>query len=271
MALVAFHTGMTSGSIGTVAGKIAANNIINAFAPSHTVSISNHWSITFSPVIGFGSDGFTAGYFTSLNYSKGNFSVSLGEGAGNGYWGWNISAYSKSGHFGASYGQTSYSEKSFNGNLLGEQIVGTAGISYKSISFKLSNDRFAEKEDRWRTSAAELTIGMFSIGTYVYTNDGKKESSMVQDGPTVNSKAPLLGYNDKKAWINGKAYYSPFWLGVSNGNQLYRFGYSHPMVQNLTQNAVHKYLVPTPYYLDYQRFDTGFYSYYGNKNPVSIW
>jgi RHS repeat-associated protein len=42
MALVAFHTGMTSGSIGTVAGNIAANNIINAFVPSHTVSISKN-------------------------------------------------------------------------------------------------------------------------------------------------------------------------------------------------------------------------------------
>ncbi|MBR6262784.1 MAG: hypothetical protein IKR05_06155, partial [Prevotella sp.] len=271
MSLIALHTGIKSESIWNTAVKIGVNNLLNAFMPSSTIDIDNHFSITFTPMIGFGSDGFTAGVFTSLNYSNGEFTGSIGNGAGDGYWGWNVNTYFKSLHLGAGYGQTIYSEKSFNDNLLEGQKVGTISISYKSNSFSLSNDRFAQLEDRWRTSAAELTIGKFSVGTYVYTNDGKRESTIDGKEPFIDSKAPLLGYNKKKTWINGKVYFAPLWFGFSDGNQLYRFGYSHPIVQNLTQNAVHKYLVPTPYYLNYSRFHTGPYSYYGSKKPLSLW
>ena len=73
------------------------------------------------------------------------------------------------------------------------------------------------------------------------------------------------------AWIDGKVYSAPFWVGYRNGSQILRLGYSDSIVQNLTQNAVHKYLVKTPYFLDYSRFHSGVYSYYGFNNPLSMW
>ena len=270
MALIGYHSGNMAGSAWNIAGKVAVTNIANTFMPHITVPINEHFSLTSSPLFGYGSDGINIGIYNMLSYSDDDFTVSIGAGASDSYVGWNI--YAKSGNWGAGYGQTTYAESSYNGNLLGMQKIGTVSLSFLSNNLNLSNDRFAEKKDRWRTTAAELTIGKFSVGTYVYTNNGKEESLKIEENPTVDLKAPLLGFNKKmKAWRNGKVYFAPLWLGVSNENQLFRFGYSHPMVQNLTQNAVHKYLIKTPYFLDYSRFQYGLYTYYGNKNPLSIW
>lgn len=60
-------------------------------------------------------------------------------------------------------------------------------------------------------------------------------------------------------------------IGYKKGNQITRIGFSHSMVQNFTQNAVHKYATPTPYFLDYKNFKTGGYVYSGAYNRFSLW
>lgn len=255
-----------AGSVWANAGRIAANNSISSFMPSVTIPFGKHFSLSATPVFGFGTDGFSAGLFESVNYTNDNFSMSIGGGAGNDYMGWKASV--GIGDFGVGYGQTSFSERTFNGNHLGAQTVGTFSVSYKDASFSISNDLWGDRKDRWRTTAAELTIGSCSVGTYVYGNWGAEESN----GKTQDVSAPLLGRNEKmKAWENGKVYFAPLWIGYSNNNQVFRFGYSHPMVQNLTQNFVHKYITPTPYFLNYNNFKEGCYSYFGTLNPISIW
>jgi len=112
------------------------------------------------------------------------------------------------------------------------------------------------------------------IGTYIYTNWGNVESEQIDpdgDHTNPNAKAPILGANKKGAWKNGQVYNAPFWIGYRNGNQISRIGFSHSMVQNLTQNAVHKYLTPTPYFLNYDYFNSGLYFYSGYYNPFSLW
>ena len=270
MSLVGLHIGgKLTESVWSVAGKIATNNIVNTFMPSINIPFGNNFSVTTSPVFGFGSDGFTAGMYGSVNYTDENFAISLDGGVGNGYVGWK--AYARLGDVGFGFGKTTFSEKTFNGNYLGQQTNGTYSFSYKDIVFGISNDLWGDGEDRWRTTAAELTIGNYSVGTYVYGNHGKEESEEINGSKTVDLTAPLLGHNKREAWRNGKVYFAPFWVGYKHNGQLYRIGYSHPMVQNLTQNLVHKHITPTPYFLDYERFSEGFYSYYGKYNPISIW
>lgn len=77
----------------------------------------------------------------------------------------------------------------------------------------------------------------------------------------------IFACENQKSIIN----YAPFWIGFSRNGQSYRLGYSHPIIQNLTQNAVHKYVISTPYFLGYEKFKSGLYSYFGRNNPLSIW
>ena len=124
-----------------------------------------------------------------------------------------------------------------------------------------------------------MSIGNFTIGTHVAGNDGKTESSGKYD-----KAAKLFGHNYKYkdngdidlaesplAWKNGKVFSSPFWIGYKRGRQIYRIGYSDKNIQNCTQNFVHKYLIPTPYFLNYQEFASGVYMYSGVYNRFSMW
>ena len=102
--LVALHTGGMAGTVWANAGRIAANNAINTFVPSVSIPLSCHTSFSFSPVFGFGTDGFTAGLSLGVNYTDERFSTSFVLGAGKGYAGWFVSA--KYGKLGAGVGNT---------------------------------------------------------------------------------------------------------------------------------------------------------------------
>ena len=61
-------------------------------------------------------------------------------------------------------------------------------------------------------------------------------------------------------------YLSPWFNG-----QVIRFGVSHPVVQNLTQNLVHKFKNGyAPFFLNYDYMYKGVYSYSGFDNPISL-
>ena len=100
---------------------------------------------------------------------------------------------------GAGFGKTYYGEQTVRGNVLGKQTVGAITLlAPGDVSFRLYNDMFGQSgHDRWRTSAAELTIGDFSVGTYVTTNDGKKESGI--HGYDPNIVDPYLGANPEES------------------------------------------------------------------------
>ena len=273
--LVALHTGGMAGTVWANAGRIAANNAINTFVPSVSIPLSCHTSFSFSPVFGFGTDGFTAGLSLGVNYTDERFSTSFVLGAGKGYAGWFVSA--KYGKLGAGVGNTTYGEGNFNNKLLGKQEVGTISLFYKDASLSISNDLFGDGSDRWRTTAVELKIGSYSIGTYVYTNHGGKESGWEEDSwkdtpeKDLYADEMILKITGKMyAWKKGCAYYAPMWLGFTQNGQLFRIGMSGKTIQRLTQNLIHK-LIDFPAYNAYSDYISNAYSYYGFHNPVSIW
>jgi hypothetical protein len=219
--------------------------------------------------MGLGTNGLSVGLNTSVIYSDGDFSIAAGAGVGTGYSGWNVGAQYKG--YGVGYGRTKYDESVVQGQSFKSQAVGTITGYFNHNSFSISNDLFwGDQEDRYRTSAAELTIGKLSIGTYIYTNDGKKESGGIDNG-TENESSPIWGNGKYGKWKNGEVYFAPAWIGYRNGNQITRIGYSARWIQDLTQNGIHKTISPTPFFLNYNYFRTGGYFYSGYYNPHSLW
>ena len=248
--------------------SMGINTIANSLFPPIYIPITDHFGLSVSPTFGFWGDGFTGGLNISTSYHNGDFTFSNTLGFTNNYYG----AYSEIGIDGVrlGYGRTYYDSY----DNVGSQTVGTFKLGIDKVSFALSNDLFAENhQDRWRTSAAELSIGNFSIGTYVITNDGQHESRAVDpNNPTTDRESPYIGLNKKKgAWKVGNAYMAPLWIGYKHGTNITRIGYSFKMVQALTQNLVHHTLVPTPDYTYYDEFYKGFTIYSGYYNPISLW
>lgn len=251
-------------------GQTGINTAVNSVFPSMYFPISNHFGISVSPAFAFGEGGFSAGLNMSKIYHNGDFKISSTIGIGSNFYGWfdEIGI----GDFHAGFGLTHYDSNSVNNSDIGSQTVGTGKLGYGNVSFTLSNDLFGEKhQDRWRTSAAELSIGRFSIGTYVITNDGQHESV---GSPDMTRPSLLLGPNKAKgAHTNGQVYFAPAWIGYRYNGQITRIGYSYKYVQVLTQNAVHHYFKPgaAPDFTYYDSFVKGLYTYSGYDNPLSIW
>lgn len=179
----------------------------------------------------------------------------------------------------ASYKELPSGETINTGYSLGEQTVGTITVQIDGWQLRVSNDCLGDGHDRWRTSAVEITKGNLTLGTSVTTNNGSLESyAMDTEKPCIKNGADYNPFSeenakirDKGTWKNGRAYSAPIWIGLKNGNTIYRFGYSHPEVQDKTQNYVHKNIIPTPLFKGYNLFKTGFYYYSGSNSPFSLW
>lgn len=154
------------------------------------------------------------------------------------------------------------------------QSVGSFTALWDGGSFRLENDFLMfNKQDRWRSNAAELAIGDFTVGTWLYNNDPKEqygEQDFNMEGTDLYGKKNRGQWG---AWNNGQTYASPFYFGVKTGNRIERIGYSSPWVQDRTQNVVHRN-VPfgrQHFYNKYDYFESGIYLYTGHYNSFSLW
>ncbi len=262
----------------TFAGNYAISSAVNSFMPGVTVPITDNFSVSMSMGLGVSSTGLGAGFNVSGNYSNGDFAASLGYGAGEGGSG-SYSGYGggiRIGDFGAGYYRTSYSGAN-------SQVVGGVSLSYKNVSFRLENDFFGDRHHRWRSNAAELTIGDFVIGTNLYNNDVGENAEIDYDGGMLLNNSCNRPHTYRKngvkitemlgAWANGQTYSSPLWVGFKMNGSVYHYGYSHPLVQDRTQNVVHKWFGPgrTNFFNRYDYFQRGTYNYFGYNNPYSLW
>jgi RHS repeat-associated protein len=266
--------GITSSTWNYV-GSMAINTVANQVMPPVTIPIGNNFGLSVSPAFGLGASGLTGGFNMTGVYSNEDFSIGAGIGVGGTYWGWNAAATYAG--WGGGYGRTYYGASEVMGHSFKPQTVGTYTGYFNHNSFSISNDLWGDKGDRWRTSAAELTIGKFSVGTYLYTNWGEDASGgkMVENSDEIENCIPPRPVGRKKngkmqTWTNGRPYSAPFWVGYRNGNQITRLGFSSEIVHNLTQNMVHKFM-DTPYYMMYDEFRRGGYFYTGYRNPLSLW
>jgi RHS repeat-associated protein len=242
---------------------------LNRFMPGFTIPVADGLSVSASIGVGFGTYGFGAGFNVSGNVKTPDYSLSLGYGGGIGGTG-SYSALGGSlgkGDFNIGYYSTSYSGAN-------SQVVGGISLAYKDVSFRIENDYFGDRHDRWRSNAFELSVGNFVVGSNLLNND-------VGDNPEIDYEGRnLLGkcnrakkHEDLGAYKDGQTYSSPLWFGFKKNNQVYRLGYSHKLVQDRTQNVIHKWFGPgrTHFFNKYNNFNQGLYGYSGYYNPYSLW
>ena len=228
---------------------------------------------------GFGVFGGSISGRISHNIDQ-NWRISAGAGMGRNHWG--IQAGATYRDFGLSYGQTFYRNTVDigAGGRLHPQNVGNLSLLAPGGSFRIENDFLAfNGQDRWRTSAWELTVGDWSIGSSVFTNDPRGMENVA-----IGDRVDLLGTNlqgrlnrhGNGAWRFGNVYFAPLWIGHRVGNTMSRIGYSCRRVQCRTQNWVHRngFLhLPfgrTHYFNRYGRMHEGWYGFSGIYNPFSL-
>jgi hypothetical protein len=261
--------GLTTNTTWNAIINSSANTVVNTFMPSISVPLSENIGITFSPAFGFGPGGFTSGINFGAYYTNGDLSIDMTYGISDtfsGYYG-----YATIDGWGLGYGKSFYSSSYCVGANADSQITATWGAYFHGdVSFRISNDLWGDGKDRWRTTSAELSVDNYSVGTYVVTNYGETEGG----GRDQNRKAPWpVGRNLNRgygAWNDGKVYSAPLWVGFKSNNRVLRYGLSYPVVQNLTQNLVHRGFGKAPFYLNYDDMKRGLYSYYGYDNPISM-
>ena len=123
--------------------------------------------------------------------------------------------------------------------------------------------------NRFKPNAVEIGYGDFSIGTYVCTNDGMKESGY-QYETWDEEKKRIGGKRGEKAWPTGIVHSSPVWFGYKRGNMVQRIGVNAPFAQQATQNLLHK-IINYPQYNLYLNSQATPYYYIGTTNPLSLW
>lgn len=243
------------------AGKSALTSAIGSIMPGMSIPIGD-FSIGISAGLGISGGSIVPGINVSAGYDDGNFRISGGVGSFGNSRSWGGGVTYKG--FGLSYAQSKFS---------GEHTQKTgAWTAYGwGGSLKLDNDIFAEHQDRWRTGGVEIGIGNFVIGARVYTNYTNRNEGV------IDKPSPTWGPNNNgyKTWENGKVFSSPAWVGYRNGNQVFRYGYSHWKVQDVAQNGLHQsrtlHFANTHYFLDYSEFNKGIFNYYGYYNPYSLY
>lgn len=225
---------------------------------------SGDFTFTAGGAIGLG--GFYAGGSVSYQSPSG-FGISVGGGAGNNFYGGGVSINYEG--YGVGYYRTKYGASSDNPTGgPAPQLVGGMSLFAPGGSFRVENDVFAPGgHDRWRTNAWELTIGKWSIGSSIHTNDARGENKGI-DKKSIN---PLGKYND------GQVYSAPLWVGYRSEFGISRAGFSDKNVQHYQQNElVHRRgivgieYVKSPWFTKYDSFQRGIYGYSGPYNPYSL-
>ena len=250
-------------------GNTSVSAGIDPFALGISATITHRsGDFTYSTSGGIGIGGFYAGGSASYE-SPGGLGISVGGGiAGNSYsYGGSLSLNGG----GVGYYRTTYGSSSDNpSGTANPQTVGGVSFFGKNWSFRVENDFKligGDGSDRWRTNAWELTVGKWSVGSSIYTNDARGE------GEGIDYDVP----NKHGRYKNGQVYSSPLWVGYRSGNSISRIGFSHTQIQHQQQNIlVHKHGIigleapKAPWFTNYDYFQRGIYGYAGFYNSYSL-
>lgn len=248
---------------------------LDVFAMGISISASHQeGELGIGGSVGVGIGGFNASGSISYQSSSG-YGISFGGGTGN-------NSYSYGGSvnyngYGIGYYQTHYGSSSNNpSGSPNPQTVGGITLFGKNWSARMENDFLAGTGDKWRTGAFEVSVGKFSVGFSIYTN----EQTNPPDKFDKTAKSPIWGANNRPrkgetlgGWINGLVYDAPIWLGYNTGMGISRIGYSHRYVQDFFQNGIHKWIPfgHQNYYLKYVEGINHGYGYNGFYNQFSLY
>jgi RHS repeat-associated protein len=252
-------------------GSILANRFI---ADNINLSItSGNWTFSTTQGLGIGANGkLTYNFFGTIVFDDGetNFGFGFGKASNMFALGGHIR---KSNGGGIGYYYTHYgNQKGYDGKSNKQNVAGFQ-FYWKGGSFRWENDVFAwQHQDKYRSNAMEFEIDGFVFGCSIYNNDPAGDKQKRDNRPS-----PTFGFNQsgEGSWEDGQTYMAPFWIGFKMGNNITRFGYSHWLVQDLTQNFMHQQSFFKPgnqaYYLEYNNLYEGRWAYQGYYNPFSLY
>ncbi len=254
-ALVGGISGGIAASVTTVTTsaiiKAVAEAFVVGFLPSFNVSIGN-WNFGISPSVAFGT-GAGKGVFGisgSVGYSDGkNFAFSISgtarKGASSIGGGISVSKNGQSLSLGATF---------YGAGNTDNQSIWYVGYKKGDFSFTMTNDAWLSG-DKFRTAAAEVGIGDYSVGMNLYTTAPPKDEAQAGIGESDDETfKSLWGPNqgrkgpDKGTYSSGSRVFAGLYIGVRNGNHVQRLGIDAPFVQDFFQNGIHRHIVRSPYF-----------------------
>ncbi|MDY0370724.1 MAG: polymorphic toxin type 23 domain-containing protein [Bacteroidales bacterium] len=148
-------------------------------------------------------------------------------------------------------------------------------IGYRKgdFSITMTNDAFTGS-DWYRTAAAEIGIGDLSFGFNLVTTEPPLEEykrKPKQLGGDSEYKSPIHGKNPLGTYSTGSRVFAGMYLGYRNGNRVSRFGIDAAWVQDLFQNGIHRWVVPTPYFNTNYGSPSAPFLQGGYVNPFSLY
>ena len=267
-----------AGGIATVGGAFLSAGVsqLNRFLPQIPVYQSDGFSLSISPMIAFGSHGFSAGASINAVASIGDVTLgaSYGFGSNSGMndlggiggpssfsnWGVSGGASINSTYYGASWSTNKFTSGNTN------QSVGAIGLQIGDFGIRLDEDFIWDKGDRFRTG------GLFA--TYKINNDVTLAfgASMITGDATDRGQRDgrVMPFGNKKSgtWDNCSETMpglrgGNMFGGVIYKNQAYLVGNNSEKRLHDVQNAIHDH-VGTPYFenMGYNKRSYGFYGSY---------
>lgn len=239
------------GSITTVGGAFfgAGMSQLNKLFPPMPIYQSEHFSLSVSPMIGFGSSGVTSGMSLNASGVIGDFAYSasvgvgfnsgvssLGESVGSSnYWSWNASGGYFDGHttFGGGWGYSHFDGTS-------KQTVGVLTILAGDFTLRLDEDYLGDKGDRYRTGGAlmtykvneELTLALGGSMMTGWANDS-------EENPALPFGHKTLGTHNPAAELNTTLRAGTMYGGIIYKGQAFFYGNNSEKRLHTIQNAIH--------------------------------
>jgi hypothetical protein len=282
----------------SAAGNAAASSFVAAFFPAISVPVGD-WSFSISPSIAFGNAS-GAGVSFGVSYSDGDWSFSGGVG---------IMSYGNYNGFGANANEIRYSilanyDDGKTGLSLGtnfwrgdfKQQTGIFGLHSGDVNFTYENDgmpfgmldeegkhkwfspRLGNGGDSFRTAAASLSIGEYSLNvnlftgkrdadSYKYENSGRWDGKVGDRGPETPGK---FGEKYKFGLANEQG--TKFRLGaLSVGYKGYKVGVNSEWVRHYVQNvAIHGVVAKQRMFLMTSNSWNGYFQY-NTPNIFTSW
>jgi Bacterial toxin 23 len=258
-------------------GQFALNSLSSAVSSQLPGISGNGWSI--NPTFSFGTGGISFGFNASAYVRAGDFTMGMGIGGG-----YNANSVRKeiAGFYSTASAFTGVQNEnyhimtswtSFNHHNGIEknpfnQTLNQTSFGGKSWSLAYTNDQVLpligkvghiEGTDKGRTAALDISLGNFSVGMEILTNDKLDGPPIGGQGTSVGTQ--IWGDNPEGFYLFGDVYFSPGYFGFRgrNGN-VHRVGWNHPAVQDFFQNGIHS-MVGSPYfYSDYNSFSNPYFS-----------
>jgi|GEM_PF-507278 len=278
-----------SGGITTVGQALLAAGVnqLNRFLPNIPIYQSANFNLGISPMIGFGSSGFTAGGNLNVSGKSGDFACggsvsagynsgmsSLGEAAGSSFY-WSIGGFAgyNDGH--ANYG-VGLSSTTFSGNTA--QRVGAINAQIGDFGIRIDEDYLpgiGDKYDRYRTGGLLASYKIndaftLAIGGSMLTGEMIEEKTIQGSYPKIYDYASEKMHHVRAGTLYG---------GIINKGQSFFAGHNSEKRLHDIQNWIHGGNlkrtigigpVLTPYFYDF-KLKSRMYSYFGSYHSSYLY